>query len=34
MPIGLNLKNFALIQQLSVKFGTGFNFLLGETGAG
>ena len=34
MLIGLNIKNFALIQQLSVEFGTGFNILSGETGAG
>ena len=34
MLIGLNIKNFALIQQLSVEFGAGFNILSGETGAG
>ena len=34
MLIGLNIKNFALIQELSVEFGAGFNILSGETGAG
>lgn len=34
MLVGLNIKNFALIQQLSVEFGSGFNILSGETGAG
>ncbi len=34
MLVGLNIKNFALIQQLSVEFGPGFNILAGETGAG
>lgn len=34
MLVGLNIKNFALIQQLSVEFGAGFNILSGETGAG
>lgn len=34
MLVGLNIKNFALIQQLSVEFGSGFNILAGETGAG
>lgn len=34
MLVGLNIKNFALIQQLSVEFGPGFNILSGETGAG
>ena len=32
--IQLNIKNFALIQELSVEFGNGFNILSGETGAG
>ena len=30
----LNIKNFAIIDQLRVTFGTGFNVLTGETGAG
>ena len=34
MLIELNIKNFALIQELSVEFGAGFNILSGETGAG
>ena len=34
MLIQLNIKNFALIQELSVEFGNGFNILAGETGAG
>lgn len=34
MLVVLNIKNFALIQQLSVEFGAGFNILSGETGAG
>ena len=34
MLIELNIKNFALIQELSVEFGEGFNILSGETGAG
>lgn len=34
MLVELNIKNFALIQELSVEFGTGFNILSGETGAG
>lgn len=34
MLIGLNIKNFALIQELSVEFSVGFNILSGETGAG
>lgn len=34
MLIQLNIKNFALIQELSVEFGKGFNILSGETGAG
>ena len=34
MLVVLNIKNFALIQELSVEFGAGFNILSGETGAG
>jgi len=34
MLLQLNIKNFALIQDLSVEFGKGFNILSGETGAG
>lgn len=34
MLIELNIENFALIQELSVEFGEGFNILSGETGAG
>ena len=34
MLVELNIKNFALIQELSVEFGVGFNILSGETGAG
>ena len=34
MLIELNIRNFALIQELSVEFGAGFNILSGETGAG
>lgn len=30
----LNIKNFALIDKLNIKFQTGFNVLTGETGAG
>jgi DNA repair protein RecN (Recombination protein N) len=30
----LNIKNFAIIDQLGVKFGPGLNILTGETGAG
>jgi DNA repair protein RecN (Recombination protein N) len=30
----LNIKNFAIIDQLHVEFGPGFNILTGETGAG
>lgn len=30
----LNIRNFALIDEVSVRFGTGFNVLSGETGAG
>ena len=32
MLLQLNIKNFALIQDLSVEFGKGFNILSGETG--
>ena len=34
MLVVLNIKNFALIQELSVEFGAGFNILSGETVAG
>ena len=34
MLVVLNIKNFALIQELSVEFGAGFNILSGEPGAG
>ncbi|WP_411167910.1 DNA repair protein RecN [Clostridium sp. MB05] len=34
MLLQLNIKNFALIQDLSVEFKEGFNILSGETGAG
>ncbi|AYE35653.1 DNA repair protein RecN [Clostridium septicum] len=34
MLLQLNIKNFALIQDISVEFGEGFNILSGETGAG
>lgn len=34
MLVQLNIKNFALIQELSVEFKEGFNILSGETGAG
>ena len=30
----LQVKNFAIIDDISVKFGTGLNILTGETGAG
>jgi len=30
----LNIKNFALINQLNIKLQPGFNVLTGETGAG
>ena len=30
MLVVLNIKNFALIQELSVEFGAGFNILSGE----
>lgn len=34
MLVQLNIKNFALIEDLSVDLGEGFNILSGETGAG
>ncbi|WP_291562112.1 MULTISPECIES: DNA repair protein RecN [unclassified Clostridium] len=34
MLLQLNIKNFALIQELSIDFEEGFNVLSGETGAG
>lgn len=34
MLLQLNIKNFALIRDISVSFEKGFNVLLGETGAG
>lgn len=34
MLLQLNIKNFALIRDLSVEFSKGFNILSGETGAG
>ncbi|WP_294364883.1 DNA repair protein RecN [uncultured Clostridium sp.] len=34
MLLQLNIKNFALIRELCVEFGKGFNILSGETGAG
>ena len=34
MIIQLNIKNFALIEEISVQFNQGFNILSGETGAG
>ncbi|WP_143314317.1 DNA repair protein RecN [Clostridium sp. HBUAS56017] len=34
MLIQLNIKNFALIEELTVEFREGFNILSGETGAG
>ena len=34
MLIQLNIKNFALIEELTVDFNQGFNILSGETGAG
>jgi len=34
MLIELTVKNFALIEELSLSFGPGFNVLTGETGAG
>ena len=34
MLIQLNIKNFALIEEIIVEFAEGFNILSGETGAG
>ena len=34
MLIQLNIKNFALIEEITVEFREGFNILSGETGAG
>lgn len=34
MLLQLNIKNFALIEELSIDFSNGFNVLSGETGAG
>lgn len=34
MLVQLNIKNFALIEEITVEFGEGFNILSGETGAG
>ncbi|MEO2509238.1 DNA repair protein RecN [Clostridium paraputrificum] len=34
MLIRLNIKNFALIEEITVEFSEGFNILSGETGAG
>ena len=34
MLIQLNIKNFALIEEISIDFQDGFNILSGETGAG
>ncbi len=34
MLIQLNIKNFALIEEISIDLGKGFNILSGETGAG
>ena len=34
MLLQLNIKNFALIRELSIDFKEGFNILSGETGAG
>lgn len=34
MLLQLNIKNFALIQELCIEFSKGFNILSGETGAG
>ncbi|MVX64871.1 DNA repair protein RecN [Clostridium chromiireducens] len=34
MLIQLNIKNFALIEELTINFSEGFNILSGETGAG
>ena len=34
MLVSLHVKNMALIQEMEVEFGPGFNILTGETGAG
>ena len=34
MLVSLHVKNMALIQEMEVEFGSGFNILTGETGAG
>lgn len=34
MLIQLNIKNFALIEDMTINFSEGFNILSGETGAG
>ena len=34
MLIQLNIKNFALIEEMTINFNEGFNILSGETGAG
>lgn len=34
MLLEVNIKNFALIKQLNIKFNNGLNVLMGETGAG
>ena len=34
MLINLNVRNFAIIEDLSVEFGSGLNVITGETGSG
>ncbi len=34
MLVEIYIKNFALIEEITIEFGTGFNVLTGETGAG
>jgi len=34
MLLELNIKNFVIIDDLSIQFGKGLNILTGETGAG
>ena len=34
MILSLNIKNFAIIEDISINFKDGMNILLGETGAG
>jgi len=34
MLLGLNLRNFTVIDEIAVSFGTGLNIITGETGAG